>query len=406
MSRSRGLVVAVGFAVALVCGVASEAARAQDMWPMGTLSPPAPTPLPPVPAPTVLPPAPTILPPAQAAPPSAQSAAPSKSAAVISPAAQQTGGAQLAPMVAPVALYPDPLLGQVLMASTYPQDVVEAARWVRAPANRALSGDALTSALRAKGWNPSVMALVPFPSLLPIMADKREWTEQLGKAFLAKQGDVMAAIQHLRHAALAAGNLRATPECHCVIQTRDDIISIQPSEGDLVSIPIYKPAAAFGKWAGTAPAPAEFPLPPGFVFTADSVVGFNPAIEVALFGPIWGWESIDWPNHRIIIDNARYAKLAPGHPAFAGGAWVHEGAPPRKVVRNVLSVVTHAGHHAKSAAVRRFAMMNLPPPYPPPYWWGPRHSVWALPPGTIVVPPPPPRHIARNWHDGYYDPYR
>jgi uncharacterized protein DUF3300 len=372
LSRRVGLVFGT-LAALLTCG----AAYAQDMPPI--MAPPAPT-------------------------PAVQPVAPVKPAAISIPATRQSSEAQLNQLVAPIALYPDLLLGQVLMASTYPHEVAEAARWVRVPANRALGGDALTAALKAQGWNPSVIALVPFPSLLAIMADKLEWTEQLGSAFLAQQGDVMAAVQHLRRAALAAGDLKATPECHCVIQTSGDVIAIQPSDAELVSIPVYDPAVAYGNWADAAYLPAAFPLPPGFVFAPGHVVGFNPAIEIALFGPIWGWGSIDWPNRRIVIDNRRYAVLAPSHTAFAGGVWVHEVAPPHRVAHNAPSMATHPGHHAKTLAVRRFAMMRPPAPYPP-YWRTPLRHVWGIPPGTIV-PPPPPRHVARDWYDGYYDRYR
>jgi hypothetical protein len=344
------------------------------------------------------------MPPIMAPPaPPVQPAAPIRPTVSI-PASQQSPEASLGQLIAPVALYPDPLLGEVLMASTYPQEVSEAARWVRVPANRALGGAALAAALKTKGWNPSVRALVPFPSLLAIMADKLDWTEQLGKAFVAQQGNVMAAVQHLRHAALAAGTLKATPECHCVIQISGDIVSIQPSNAEMVSIPIYDPAIAYGNWAEAAYPPAAFPLPAGFVFTPGSVVGFSPAIEVALFGPIWGWGSIDWPNRRIAVDNGRYAALAPGHAAFAGGVWVHEAAPPHRVAHNAPAVAIHPGHHARAVAMRRFAMVHSPEPYPP-YWWAARHHVWGLPPGTIVPPPPPP-YVARGGYDAYYDRYR
>ncbi|HLN07657.1 MAG TPA: DUF3300 domain-containing protein [Stellaceae bacterium] len=378
MSGYRGLAVVVGLTAGLVCG-GVENSSAQDM--PSIMAPLAPVPVAPV-----------------------QPVAPVKPVVSI-PAAQQLTEAQLDQLVAPIALYPDPLLGQMLIASTYPQDVSEAARWARIPANRTLGGDALTAAMKAKGWNPSVMALAPFPSLLAIMADKLDWTEQLGGAFVAQQGEVMAAVQHLRHAALAAGNLKATPECHCVIQTSGDIIAIQPSDTDLVSVPVYDPAVTYGSWAAATYPPATFPIPQGFVFPPGKGVAFNPAIDVALFGPIWGWESIDWPNRRIVVHEARYAALQPGHAAFAGGAWVHEAAPPRRVVHNAPSVVTHPSHHAKSAAMRRFAMTHPPTPYPP-YWSAPRYHVWALPPGTIVPPPPPPRHVARDWYAGYYDRYR
>ena len=135
------------------------------------------------------------------------------------PASALLTQAQLAQLVAPIALYPDPLLAQILMASTYPLEVVEAARWVNVNGNRALKGDALTAAMQAQNWDPSVKALVPFPRVLQIMSDQLQWTQALGNAFLAQQADVMAAVQSLRQEAMAAGNLRQTPQCRCMIHS-------------------------------------------------------------------------------------------------------------------------------------------------------------------------------------------
>ncbi len=373
-------VIAVGLAAGLICGVVSGTSSAQDMLPI--LGFPAQD------SETVVAPA----------------AAPANPAASI-PAAPPSSEAQFVGLVAPIALYPDPLIGQVLMASTYPHEVSEAALWLRVPANRALGGNALTAALKARGWNPSVMALVAFPSLLTTMAEKLDWTEQLGKAFLAHQGDVMAAVQRLRHAALTAGNLKVTPECHCVIQTIGEIISIQPSEGQMVSVPVYDPAVVFGTLGEAAHSPVVFQLPGGFVLAPGTAVGFSSAIEVALFGPIWGWDSIDWAKRRIVVDEARYKVLAPGHIGFADNVWVREPPPPpHKIARKTPMVLAHSGHHAKAKATRHLAVTPVVPP-PPPYGWHPQYRVWGPPPGAIV-PPPPPRYIARNWYNGYYDGYR
>jgi hypothetical protein len=109
-------------------------------------------------------------------------------------------------------------------------DPMQAARWVKVPANQALTGDAFTNALQGQNWDPSVKALVPFPRALESMSDQLQWTEQLGNAFLAQQVDVMAAVQSLRHEAMAAGNLKQTPQCRCVIQTSGETISILPAE--------------------------------------------------------------------------------------------------------------------------------------------------------------------------------
>jgi hypothetical protein len=258
----------------------------------------------------------------QAMPPGPGPAAPSATGPA-TPATNPLNQGQLDQLVAPIALYPDPLLSQVLMASTYPLEVVEAARWVRVSANAALRGDALANALKAENWDPSIMALAPFPRLLALMADKLQWTAQLGNAFLAQQADVMNAVQSLRHDAMAAGTLQATPQCHCVIQTSGNAISILPSDSDLVCIPVYNPRVAYGAWRAPEYPPDFFPIPAGFAFEPGYAIGFWPVIAVADFGPVWGWGSIDWDRHDIAVDRSRYESIDP-HPAFAGNGWVHD----------------------------------------------------------------------------------
>ena len=340
-----------------------------------------------------MPPLPAIVSP----PPSAPAASvPSPAPARLIPVAQRLSGAQLEPLVAPIALYPDALLGQVLMASTFPLEVVEAARWSQAPANRGLAAGALAAALRAKDWDPSVDALVPFPNLLSVMADKLEWTEKVGDAFLAQQADVMAAVQRLRKAALDAGTLKATPECHCVIQTSGDTIAILPAEAQLVSVPVYDPTVVYGTWPAADNPPAAFPLPQDFA--PSLALAYQPAVAIALYGPLWGWGSIDWGHRRIAVDAARYAAIAPGRAGFADGVWVHEATPRRAVAANPPPVVVRGPSRAASApAARKFATTRPMRPYR-----APSHRAWALPPGTIVPPPPAPYHAAVGWP---YRPY-
>jgi hypothetical protein len=247
------------------------------------------------------------------------------------PAAQSLSQAQLDQLVAPIALYPDPLLSQMLMASTYPLEVVEAAHWAQDPGHKSLTGDALTESLRNENWEPSVMALVPFPRVLGVMANQVQWMEQLGNAFLAQQADVMASVQRLRHAALAAGNLKTTPECHCIVQTSGDQIVILPSEPKLVCIPVYNPRYVYGSWWEPDYPPIVFPPPVGFVYAPGVWIGFPPPIEVAVFGPLWGWSWFDWGGGRVVVDNAVFGRFSPNHPAFAGGAWVHDPGHRRGV---------------------------------------------------------------------------
>ena len=132
---------------------------------------------------------------------------------------------QLDRLVAPIALYPDPLIAQILMAATYPLEVVEADRWLQIPGNAALKGDALIAALQQQHWDPSIKSLVSFPRFLHTMDANLDWTEQLGDAFLARQANVMDAVQRLRQRAQAAGSLASTPQQ--TVSTEDQEIAIE-----------------------------------------------------------------------------------------------------------------------------------------------------------------------------------
>ena len=266
-------------------------------------------------------PAPTPAPTAAATPPAASTTPPTAAAA---PGVPRLTQAQLDQLVSPVALYPDPLLAQILMASTYPLEVVEAARWVAAPANAALKGDALTAALKGQNWDPSVKALVPFPALLQTLNQRLEWTKELGSAFLAQQADVMAAVQNLRHQAMASGQLKQIPQCHCTIQTNGGIISILPATQQVVYVPLYNPAVVYGSWPYPDYPPYGFPVPADFAFDPGYGIGFYPGIDVAFFGPFWGWGSMNWGGGYISVDRGRYAAASGGRIAFSGTSWRHD----------------------------------------------------------------------------------
>ena len=203
--------------------------------------------------------------------------------------------------------------------------MVEAARWVNAPANQALQGDALTNALQAQNWDPSVKALAPFPRVLENMSNQLQWTEELGNAFLAQQADLIAAVQSLRHEAMAAGTLKQTPQCRCVIQTSGETISILPAEPQQVCVPAYSPVV-YGTWRYPAYPPFAFPVPVGFAYEPGFWIGFGPPVELASFGALWGWGWVDWGHHDIAVDFGRYALASSGRPAFSGSVWVHDPA--------------------------------------------------------------------------------
>ena len=186
---------------------------------------------------------------------------------------------ELEAIVAPIALYPDALLAQVLMASTYPLEIVEAARWSKA--NPGLKDQALQDALEKQAWDPSVKALAGFPQVLQSMNDKLDMTQKLGDAFLAQPKDVTDAVQRLRARAYAAGNLTSGKEVTYTSQQDGDqpIIVIEPTQPEVVYVPAYGPTI-YGPWPYPMYPPYYYPPPPAypaggfwFGFTVGIIVG-------------------------------------------------------------------------------------------------------------------------------------
>jgi hypothetical protein len=211
------------------------------------------------------------------------------------PAERRFGQEELDQMLAPIALYPDSLLAQILMAATYPLEVVQADRWVKA--NRNLRGDQLNDALDEKDWDPSVKALVPFPQVLSMMSEKLEWTQKLGDAFLDQQDEVMDTVQRLRARAQAAGNLRDTEQQRVIVQ--EGAIEIVPVQPEVVYVPVYDPMVIYGSWWYPAFPPFFFPPPPGVIIVRG--FGFWRGISV---GRSWGhaWGHWDWRHHHINVN--------------------------------------------------------------------------------------------------------
>src|SRR5688572_6418093 len=153
---------------------------------------------------------------------------------------------QLDSLVAPLALYPDPLLAQVLAASTYPLEIVQCARWLKD--NSKLTGEALTKAAAKQPWDPSVAALVAFPQALKLLDENLQWTTDLGNAFLDQQSDVMAAVQRMRKKAKAAGKLESTKEQKIEVTTVEtkNVIEIKPADPQVIYVPSYNPTVVYG----------------------------------------------------------------------------------------------------------------------------------------------------------------
>lgn len=197
---------------------------------------------------------------------------------------------ELDQMLAPIALYPDPLLAQVLMAATYPLEVAEAARWSRD--NPRLTGDAAVSAVADKDWDPSVKSLVAFPQLLQTMDARFAWTERLGDAFLAQQPQVMDTVQSLRLKAKRAGNLPSSTQVQ-VAQDGEDII-IEPSNPSVVYVPYYDPRVVYGAWWWPLYPPIYWNPWYGYGPHGGVVWGASFAVGVDFF--FGGW---NWPHHRL-----------------------------------------------------------------------------------------------------------
>jgi hypothetical protein len=269
----------------------------------------------------------------------ADDSTPPTAAAQVSPS---LNAAELDQLTAPIALYPDPLIAQILMAATYPLEVVEAARWLEVPANAQLKGDLLATALQQQSWDLSVKSLVPFPELLGMMNMNLQWTERIGDAFLAQQAGVMDSIQRLRQHAMNAGSLTSTPQQ--TVASDDGNVTIEPASPDVVYVPYYNPLVAFGPWAWTDYPPFYFGIPPG-IFFGDAVIGFG--IGFGIVGPLWGWNSWDWRGRGINIGHPR----VPRYPSPRPGPWQHDPAHRRGVpYRDAATATRFLG---QNAATRR-----------------------------------------------------
>jgi len=227
--------------------------------------------------------------------------------------------AELAQMLAPIALYPDSVISAILMASTYPVEVVEAERWLKQ--NEGLQGDELDQALQEKDWDSSVKTLCHFPTILYAMSDDLERTTRLGDAFLAQQDDVMNMIQELRRKAREEGNLRTTSEQKVIVE--QNVIRIEPADTGVIYVPVYNPLYVYGPWWYPAYPPYYWYYPPGEII-ASGVIGFGFGIFVGAGISSWCWP--DWHHHRIDIDihrTERFNRFNRGRWNFKTHAWIH-----------------------------------------------------------------------------------
>jgi hypothetical protein len=203
------------------------------------------------------------------------------------------------------------------MAATYPLEIVKADRWLQDPAHANLQGDQLTAALEAEPWDPSIKSLMPFPGILRMMDGALDWTEQLGNAVVAQQGDVMDAIQRLRHQAAAAGTLWSNAEQQ--VTTERQGIVIEPANPEFIYPPVYS-AAVYGPWPYPDYPPLDIsPDDYGVGFPLPFGIGFG--VGFAVVQPLWRWCAFDWAQRRIQLDTEKFNRLNHHSAGVATDTW-------------------------------------------------------------------------------------
>lgn len=287
---------------------------------------------------------------------------------------------QLTQMLAPIALYPDALLSQVLMAATYPLEVVEAERWVRQ--NPQLSGEQLDEALQSLDWDASVKALCHVPTILQLMSTRLDETTNLGNAFLAQEGEVMEVVQALRSRAYQEGNLRSNDK-QKVTLLADGTIVIAPAEPQTVYVPYYDTSHVYGSWwyPDWPPwywGPAGIMAGSGIYFWPDAFIDFS-------FGLGFGyWCAFDWPHRTIIIDDRRRPRFF--RPDYdwrsRRGVWRHEPSHRRGVVYRDRPTAERFGQFRERDRVFNRAERGFPAP-------NQAGQPGAASSGSRVVPPAP-----------------
>jgi hypothetical protein len=229
-------------------------------------------------------------------------------------------------LVAPIALYPDDLLSQVLMASTYPLEVVQAARWSKANPN--VKGDAAVKAVENQTWDVSVKSLVAFPQVLEPMDQKIDWTQKLGDAFLADQKAVLDAVQRLRQKAQASGNLKSTEQQRVVVEQaspQQSVIVIQPTNPQTIYVPAYNPTVVYGVWGYPAYPPYYWPPSPVWYPGGYLAAGFAWGVGFAAAGAIFG--GVNWGGGDVNINVNKATNIDRNfnrNNVNTGGKWQHD----------------------------------------------------------------------------------
>ncbi|MBV8095803.1 MAG: DUF3300 domain-containing protein [Acetobacteraceae bacterium] len=262
---------------------------------------------------------------------------------------------QLDALLAPIALYPDTLLTQLLMATTFPLQVVEAARWVAEPAHKDLKGEPLTQALEKEKWDPSVKSLVPFPQVLAQLNQHLDWMQQVGYAFAQQQRDVFDSIQRLRRQAQSTGHLESSPQQVVRVEPAtaaqpvagepvvvepvtgqqtitpaagQQTIIIEPAQPDTVYVPSYNPAVVYGTWPYPSYPPTYLPPPVGYPVGTALASGLAFGAGVALTAGLWGWASSNWNSGDVNVNVNRWNNInATGGQRINSNVWRANARP-------------------------------------------------------------------------------
>src|SRR6266571_689717 len=272
---------------------------------------------------------------------------------------------ELDQMLAPIALYPDSLLSQIFMASTYPLEVVEAARWSRA--NPGLTGQQAVDAVGERDWDASVKSLAAFPQVLAMMDQQLEWTARLGDVFIAQEPQVMETVQSLRQKAYAAGNLRSTEQAYVVQQ--GDAFAIEPATPEVVYVPYYDPRVAYGPWWWPAYPPVYWAPWPGYYVYPGFAFAWGVGITV---GAGFFFSACDWRARHVTVVNVTNVtnvtnvnvnrQVVVNRPAPARTVqpvvWQHDPVHRRGVPYHIPSVQQRFGGSALAGQRRDFHWPN------------------------------------------------
>jgi uncharacterized membrane protein YgcG len=263
---------------------------------------------------------------------------------------------QLDQMLAPIALYPDDLLAQTLMAATYPLEIVEAARWSQSNPN--LKGNAAVAAVKNQSWDVSVKSLTAFPQVLSMMNSQLDWTQKIGDAMIGQQADVAASVQRLRAKAAAAGNLKSSPQQKVTStgSSTEPTIVIEPANPELIYVPYYNPVWAYGPWPYPAYPPYYYPPPPAYGYGAALATGFMFGVGLAAAGAMfgsWNWNhGAGYGNVNVNVNNATNIDRNFNAGRYPNGNWAHDPAHRDGVPYRNAATAERYGQNRPGAADR------------------------------------------------------